>query len=106
MIEKARNAEDGSQNSFEIKLSSGGVTLRHKRHIRHDTAHMPPIVKKVKFDISNSKVTTDVDVSGPRTRSKAQRADVTTTEFQSPLQQESDIVIQNGKKSKQSKESE
>ena len=104
-MQKERNAEDGSQNSFEIKFSSGGVTLRHKRHIRHETARMPPSVKKVKFDIPNSKVTADANVSGPRTRSKAQRADVTTTGFQSPLQQESEIVIQNGKKSEQSKES-
>ena len=52
-IIEAREADDGTNHSFHIRLEAGGETLRHKRHIRHDTANTV-LPKKVQFDLEST----------------------------------------------------
>ena len=68
-IVEAREADDGTNHSFQIRLEAGGETLRHKRHIRHDTASMPVLPKKVQFSFPDATLA----MAGPGvvTRSRA-----------------------------------
>ena len=70
-IEAARQAEDGTENSFIRKLDSGGETLCHKRHLHLNTAVLLPAIKKVKFNLPTDKKSTVANKSGVVTRSRA-----------------------------------
>ena len=72
-IEEARNADDGTEHSFKIRLDAGGETLRHKRHLRHNTAAMPAPLKKVHFNLPD-RTPAVVEEPGVVTRSRANQS--------------------------------
>ena len=72
-IEEARKADDGTEHSFKIRLNAGGETLRHKRHIRHNTAAMPASLKKVHFSLPDGTPAV-AEEPGVVTRSRAIQA--------------------------------
>ena len=72
-VEEARKADDGTENSFIIRLDTGGETLRHKGHLRHNTAAMPAPLKKVNFNLP-ARTPTVAKEPGVVTRSRANSA--------------------------------
>jgi hypothetical protein len=65
-----RTADDGSHQSFEITLETGGSALRNKRFMKHA---VQALKKQVSFELDGMQPADTSESSGPATRLRARR---------------------------------
>ena len=69
-----RISEDGSQQSFIIRMENGREAIRHKSHLRHAGAIDGP-AKKVRFEEEHNQLTEKATNPKTRAATRAEKAE-------------------------------